>query len=117
MPYSEESEQALDAISNLDLIPFLMGLLNPSAQVPENIKALSAQCLSSLTEDNDEFTVKLLGPSNYIPQLLQLKDAESPVIRISACGTISLPFPHLYALVDDHSDSPQCITRPYRTGA
>jgi hypothetical protein len=87
---SEESEQALDAISKMDIVPFLMGLLKPSIIVPENIRSIAAQCLSSLTEDNDDLTSKIIDEqAHYVPQLIQLKDDKSPIIRMSACGVFS----------------------------
>ncbi|KAA8904639.1 armadillo-type protein [Sphaerosporella brunnea] len=86
---SEESEQALDAISKMNIVPFLMGLLRPSINVPESIRSIVAQCLSSLTEDNDDLTSKIIEEqAHYVPQLIQLKEDKSPVIRMSACAIL-----------------------------
>jgi hypothetical protein len=89
-PSSEESEQALGAISKMDMVPFLMGLLKPAVNAPENIRSIVVQCLSSLTEDNDDFTSKIIEEqAHYVPQLIQLKEDKSPVVRMSACGIFS----------------------------
>ena len=71
------------------VVPFLMGLLNPTAGVPpENVQSIAAQCLSSLTEDNDEVTSQILEQHiQYVPQLMRLKGNKSPVVRACACGT------------------------------
>lgn len=73
----------------MDIVPFLMGLLGVSANIPESLKSLAAQCLSSMTEDNDVLTSKIIEvQSEYVPQLLQLKDDKSPMVRMCACGML-----------------------------
>ena len=89
---SEESEQALDGISKLDVVPFLMGLLNVTGTVPESVRSLAAQFLSSLTEDNDALTSRFVDDqSEFVPILLQLTEDKSPMVRMCACGS---SFPH-----------------------
>lgn len=89
---SEESEQALDGISKLDIVPFLMGLLKLSGSIPETVRSLAAQCLSSLTEDNDALTSKFIDEqAEFVPHLLRLTEDKSPMVRMCACG-LSLLF-------------------------
>lgn len=66
-----------------------MGLLNPTADAPpETVQSIAAQCLSSLTEDNDEVTSQILEQhTQFVPQLMRLKDNKSPAVRACACGT------------------------------
>jgi hypothetical protein len=63
-----------------------MGLLNEASHSPTETKAGVVQCLSSLTDDNDEIIERLLEASEYVSLLIKMQGSESPLIRMSSCG-------------------------------
>lgn len=84
---SETSDSINASVTKISgLVPFLMGLLNDASHSPAETKAGVVQCLSSLTDDNDEIIERLLEAPEYVSLLITLQGSESPLIRMSSCG-------------------------------
>lgn len=87
---SEASIPILDDITKgIDGLPvFLFGMLKPAAKAPTHILAVAVECLSSLTEDNDELTKQILGEADFVTLLMKLRTFDEPLVRICACAIL-----------------------------
>lgn len=86
---SETSQEVVDAITKLDILHFVMGLLNPSAVIPVSVQEAAAQCLHALTEENDAVVEKVIENGSYISRLVQLvNETNTPAClkTIFICG-------------------------------
>lgn len=90
---SEASIPILDDITkHIDgLSMFLVGLLKPTAQSPADIITVSTECLSSLTEDNDELTKRISSDADAVTLLMKLRTSEEPLVRVCVCGSSLFP--------------------------
>ncbi|KAG7099676.1 hypothetical protein E1B28_001500 [Marasmius oreades] len=69
---SETSNKALNAINEINLIPFLMSFLASRERLPIVPVMAAAQCLYVLTDDNDLGISALKSDANYIACLLSI---------------------------------------------
>ncbi|KAJ3043927.1 hypothetical protein HDV00_003967 [Rhizophlyctis rosea] len=51
---SEESDEAVHTITAANIIPFLMDIINPNHRIPFKLVVVAAQCLNTISEENEE---------------------------------------------------------------
>ncbi|KAL7269245.1 hypothetical protein RUND412_008104 [Rhizina undulata] len=101
---SETTQDVVDAINKLDLIPCLMGLLSPKVNAPENVQKTVAQSLHSLTDENEEFVNAVITNGDFLSLLMKLRDEPDPAVcvkTVSICGAL-----HNISLALKSTDSP-----------
>ncbi|KAI5804977.1 hypothetical protein EDC01DRAFT_757614 [Geopyxis carbonaria] len=84
-----DTDIILDAITALkDVVPFLMGLLKPASKISDNTKTIVVQCLSVLTDDNDDLTKSIIETPEYVSIIISLKESNVPLIRMYTCAIL-----------------------------
>ncbi|KAL0581074.1 hypothetical protein V5O48_000967 [Marasmius crinis-equi] len=77
---SETNNKALNAINEIDLVPFLMSFLGARDKLSITPVMAAAQCLYVLSDDNDPAISSLRSDASYITCLLSIaKEASSTV--------------------------------------
>lgn len=75
---AETSNKALNAVNELDLIPFLISFLSTRDKLSQSTVNAAAQCLYVLTEDNDVAIEVFRNDATRISILIEIAQTEPP---------------------------------------
>ncbi|KAJ7623345.1 armadillo-type protein [Roridomyces roridus] len=109
---SETSNKALNAINQLQLVPFLISFLGARQKIPLATVTAAAQCLYVLSDDNPPAIADLRADGGYIACLLSIlqeppqdeADPRTGTLRVLAAGILRnvapLPPPSVASALD-----------------
>jgi len=84
---SETSNKALNAVNNLELVPFLMAFLSSRDKLPLQTVTSAAQCLYVLTDDNPPVADQVRVNFSYVSCLLDIAKARGGVHDVKGRGS------------------------------
>ncbi|KAF8167406.1 armadillo-type protein [Crassisporium funariophilum] len=124
---SETSNKALNAINEIQLVPFLMSFLGARDKLPLAPVTAAAQCLYVLTDDNYPAITEVRHDAGYISCLLAVArqehtntDPRSIALSVLAAGTLRnispIPPPSEASLIDIDKDIVLPLLQPVISG-
>ena len=70
--FSEASDEVVKSITASNLIPFLMDVLNPNHRIPLKLVVVAAQCLNTVSEENQGCNALFASRPEWTEQLCYL---------------------------------------------